>query len=265
MPRNDSSIWDWPTASPPSSTPASSRDVTPSAMRSAFKSSREGSLRDGSAMVAGSRDGSLRGGILFDSSRENSAHGGNRMRRNVSFTNIEGTAVPERISVSLGPTAGLGSLRRNGSWLFDWHSATPPASLPASREPSVHGSSFYPKEDVDFGLYPKEEVDAPPTGFVGGMQRSLSFLWDWGRYRPASQPVTPGSSLRAGTAFGATKGDTEPAVMPPKAMTKSLSIGSYMWHWGGQRVSPPSTPGTSQHGAKAFAPEALTPAAVPVH
>ena len=79
-------------------------------------------------------------------------------------------------------------------------------------------------------------------------------------------PVTPNASLHGANNFAPTGGDGEededgaeatvgshePVVMPPRAMQRGMSIGSFMWSWGMQRESPKSTPGNSLHGGNAF-------------
>ena len=83
--------------------------------------------------------------------------------------------------------------------------------------------------------------------------------------RTTSPPATPGNSLHGGGAFKPADATDEqeaadPAASlpfaPPKAMTKNLSIGSFLYDWGHQRVSPQSTPGNSLHGGSSFAPAA---------
>jgi len=182
-------------------------------------------------------------------SRNSSLHGGNRfgkMKRNVSFSEMNSK---EEAMQKAGD-----AMKRNEStsWLWVW-GQSPPASQPSSRESSGHGGKLFAGET--------------PTGqSPGGMRRnSLSFLWDWAKYR-TSPPSTPGNSLHGGNQFGPSPpaeedeaegeaGEDMPAVVPPKAMTRQLSIGSYMWNWGAQRTSPASSPGSSSHGGNMYLTE----------
>jgi len=230
--RSPSWVWDWKTSPAPS---------------------RGSSLHGANAF--GSREGSTHGGNS-SSSRENSAHGDTtpKMRRNVSFSSEIGLTPSRESSQHGGSVFGL---RRNGSWLWDWQGAS---SAPASRDASLHGqSNFTPQSPV---AEEPDVTDGPeaPTGQGNGLVRSMSFLWDWSKYRqsPAS---TPGNSLHGGNAFAAppkpddaTPPEPEESLpfKPPKAMQKELSIGSFLFDWGQSRVSPPGTPGASLHGGSNF-------------
>ena len=90
------------------------------------------------------------------------------------------------------------------------------------------------------------------------------------KYREQDPNQTPHSSLHGGNAFAPTGSEQEeevkeemPAIEPPKAMRKNLSIGSFMWDWGQQRPSPTSTPGNSTHQGTAFADMAAMKEVVP--
>ena len=244
MVRAASWVWDWNTTSPASSQGDSLHGGKK------FESSNAGS-------PAGTRNSSAHGGKLFhNASPNNSAHGGNlfgglKMKRNVSFNNLPDDA-PERTSRNASAHGGnlfapqpAGGMRRNGSEIWDWKASTPPES----RDPSAHGGNAWSN--------PAE--NAPKEGFTEGMKRSMSFIWDWGKYRD-EPPKTPAASRNAsqhgGNAFAPPpEPSLEPAIQPPKAMTKNFSIGSFMWDWGQSRVSPPSTPGNSLHGGQQFVPE----------
>jgi len=199
--RRDSWVWDWSTASPPASKPAS-------------------------------REGSLKGGNFF--------------------------------GLGGGATSPTGS----GSWVWNWSTASPPASRPASRDSSLKGGNAFGGPSPD------------------GMKRSQSWVWDWSTAsaptsKPASRPASRDSSLKGGNAFGMPSSDGlkrslslnrmwdwgadrqspdssehggndfTPDVSdapssalpfePPKALTKNLSMGSFLFDWGAQRVSPPHT------------------------
>ena len=269
MTRNSSWIWDW------KQSPASSRD------NSSHGGNLWGSKPD-------SLENSSHGGTLFGPSRDNSTHGGNKMKRNVSFSQdltdlVEGKKAPAWPDQSPSKSPPVmdgtgGGMRRNKSWIWDWKTATPPASLPASRDNSLRGGNvfgaiFTPSAPVISEI---SEETAPAQGGAGqaeapgglgeGLKRSMSFIWDWGKYR-TTPPSTPGNSLHAGSAFaGAFDKEEEgeegeearrmqPAIEPPRAMVKNHSIGSFMWNWGQSRVSPPSTPGNSLHRGNAWAAE----------
>ena len=147
-------------------------------------------------------------------------------------------------------------LSRVCATLFSWKSKSPPLSP---------GGSLHAQEQFKAAAPPASILGdaalkvAPAEVVVSSMKRSLSFLWDWSKYRGSPQS-TPGNSLHGGNAFAAGKEEEEvnhggsktPAIQPPKAMTKNHSIGSFMWDWGAQRVSPPSTPGSSLHGGSQF-------------
>lgn len=210
LPRRGSFLWDWTSASPPSS-----------------------------------RGSSLHGGNFFGSnastpsSRNSSLHGGSRFakKRNVSFPDSGGST---------------------GSYLWFWGQSPAP-----SRDSSLHGATNFASSDEGANA-----VQASPKELK--RNSSFSFLWNWAQYR-APEDKTPSNSLHGGNHFsdilqidddGANKdkdkgeqekeGEPEPAILPPKAMTKNLSMGSFMWSWGAQRTSPPSTPGNSQHGGSAY-------------
>jgi len=222
------------------------------------------------------------------SSREGSTHGG--MRRNVSFTDMAGGQItddPDRqtprsrepsghggnlfkpmlsgLSGLASPVVSAGStMKRNASWVWDWKNQTPPDS----RGPSQHGGTVFapcacPTDQTGAATGAEAPEEAPPAGM---RRNSMSFLWDWGKYRN-TPPGTPGSSAHGGNAFAPPKDGAEgegeeeeeaprdplqPAIQPPRSMVKNMSIGSFMWDWGQSRVSPPSTPGSSKHGGDAF-------------
>jgi len=290
MRRNDSSIWDWKATSPGSSENASGHG---------------GGLFGRNSRNASGHGGNMFGGIL-STSREASGHGGNAfggMRRNVSFTDMAGGAItddPSRqqprsreasghggnifrsgmsglsslASGLVAPVMPGGGLKRNDSWVWDWKGQTPPDS----RNSSAHGgNAFAPTGAMDktgAGEAPQQQQEEPPTDSV--MRRSMSFLWDWGKYR-STPPGTPGNSAHGGNAFAPPADEDEagqaedeqrdplePAIQPPKSMMKSMSIGSFMWDWGMDRKSPPGTPGGSKHGGNAFGPDGTAVQTVPV-
>ena len=261
-------MWEW------MQSPASSRNSSAHGGNLFGPSSRNSSAHGGNLFGPASRgDGfgnsSLRGGNMFGGlfgskeqsspasalasspgSRNSSLHGGNRfgkMKRNVSFSEMQGRE--EAIDKASN------ALKRNesSSWLWVW-GQSPPASQPASRENSGHGGNIFAGEK------PPSPTGQAPAGML--RRNSLSFLWDWAKYRE-SPPSTPGNSLHGGNQFGPSPpveedetegeaGEDLPAIVPPKAMTRQLSIGSYMWNWGAQRASPMSSPEGSSHGGSMY-------------
>jgi len=243
MQRNRSFLWDWRQPTPPESRSSSCNP-------SAHGGSTFSGLGFGSSREASGHGGSLFGTrSAMSGSREGSLHGGTRMKRNVSFSELSNTNSRE------GSQHGS-TLPRTGSFLWDWKAGTPPMSRDVSRDASLRGGNLWPTQEAaqevpaDFG------GDQPPSSIADGIKHSLSFVWDWGKYRQ-SPPPTPGGSLHGGNQFVVEEeaDPLKPAIMPPKAMTKQLSIGSFMWNWGQARASPPATPGASKHGGNAFAPE----------
>ena len=160
------------------------------------------------------------------------------------------------------------NLRRNASWVWDWKqspNSSRGASLhggnafgsPPSREASGHGGSLFGagKEGSGHGgsLFGKSGSREGSQHNGNKMRRNVSFSG------LGKEPPSREASAHGGNAFAAEEeeevnhgGSKTPAIQPPKAMTKNHSIGSFMWDWGAQRVSPPSTPGSSLHGGSQF-------------
>jgi len=156
-----------------------------------------------------SREASQHGGDLFGVT---SPSGTTKMKRNVSFSDNL-------------PTSPRSS--RRDSWVWDWSTASAPTSKPASR-PASRDSSL--KGGNAFGM-PSSD----------GLKRSLSLnrMWDWGADRQS-----PDSSEHGGNDFTPDVSDAPSSALPfepPKALTKNLSMGSFLFDWGAQRVSPPHT------------------------
>lgn len=111
-------------------------------------------------------------------------------------------------------------MARSSSWLHFWKASTPPESVASSRNNSAHGGN----------VFGNVSDDAKP------MQRSNSFMWNWSKYRaddPVSSPASPGSSSHGANQFSAdANGDQvpceiKPAITPPRAMMRNLSMGSF--------------------------------------
>jgi len=194
-----------------------------------------------------SREASQHGGDLFGVT---SPSGTTKMKRNVSFsdnlptsprssrrdswvwdwsTASPPTSKPASREGSLkgGNFFGLGggatSPTGSGSWVWNWSTASPPASRPASRDSSLKGGNAFGMPSSD------------------GLKRSLSLnrMWDWGADRQS-----PDSSEHGGNDFTPDVSDAPSSALPfepPKALTKNLSMGSFLFDWGAQRVSPPHT------------------------
>jgi len=278
--RRDSRMWDWVTKIAGSSEPAS----------------RAGSLHGGnlfswmgkssppSGSTPDSRGGSLHGGNRFGDSmpgsRGGSLHGGNRFGKlkQGSEINLAGMASDASKAKVMNKAELAMDGQESSSWLWVWMNRTPPASQPGSRNASAHGGNLFGSM---FGSPSPTGGGPSPTGSrsgasegdgstLGMRRRSLSFLWNWGLYRP-SPPQTPGSSMHGGNVFNPAEaaaqegegeeeeGAKEPAIMPPKALTRGNSIGSFMWDWGAMRPSPTQSPGGSQHGGNVFAKTQTSP------
>lgn len=235
-------MWDWKGPSPASSTAAS----------------RNSSLHAGNAFKPSpttSRNSSLRGGNLWNQLQAEA--GGSphdsKMRRNVSFSGNVPENAPSRESSQHGGNL-FGGMRRTNSWVWDWMASSNPNSRDSSPNVSLHDKN-------NFGPGGKYAVDVKQEqgGGGGDMRRSLSFLWDWGKFR--NSPVsTPGNSQHGGSNFAPEEEQTvgsHGGQLPyeiPKALTRGNSVGSFLWNWGWERSSPPRTPGNSSHGGNAFTP-----------
>lgn len=255
MQRSGSWMWDWKGPSPASSTSASRNNSqhAGNAFQPSPPSSRNNSLHGGGAFKPSpptSRNSSLHGGSLWNQQQAEaggSTHGGSKMRRNVSFSGNVPNNAPSRES-SLHGGSLFGGMRRNNSWIWDWKANSNANSKDSSPNGSLHDKN-------NFGPGGEYAVDVKQDQGGGGMRRSLSFLWDWGKFRKS--PVsTPGNSLHGGSNFAPEKEPKEPhGELPyeiPKALTRNGSVGSFLWNWGWERASPPMTPGNSLHGGNAF-------------
>ena len=117
-------------------------------------------------------------------------------------------------------------LSRVCATLFSWKSKSPPLSP---------GGSLHAQEQFKAAAPPASILGdaalkvAPAEVVVSSMKRSLSFLWDWSKYRGSPQS-TPGNSLHGaltpeeGTSLhggmmpllsGASPGDAAPSVAHP--------------------------------------------------
>jgi len=237
-------------------------------------SQSKGSSKQSSPVA--SREASLHGGNLFAGmpSRESSVSSGNlfgpdgttKMKRNVSFSDILPSGSPTRASGASSPT---------GSWIWDWNTASAPASKPASREPSLKGGSAFgpgsPQQPAmkragswiwewNTASAPASKPASRDPSLKGGsafgpgspqqpaMKRAGSWVWDWNTASaPASKPASRDPSLKGGSAFG-------PGSPQQPAMKRNLSV-SALWDWSFERPSPNDTPDGSQHGGDESAPD----------
>ena len=241
----DSWLWDWRTKSPDASSHGGSL----------FRGSRETSGHGGKAFSGmGNRKASfsdMAGGPLTDDpsrqiprSREASGHGGNH---------FGGLFKGGLMSLNQPSPNGVGGLRKNASWVWDWATGSP-NSTPSN---SAHGGTHFAKaKGPEFDSQGDPTVQKLGVATGGNMKRSLSFLWDWDRHR-ADAPQTPGNSQHGGSQF-ATEDTAEKeadedeaeegvAITPPAAMQRNLSLGSLRAFASPPAISTPSKSNPRSH------------------
>lgn len=260
MRRNQSWVWDWSSKSPPPSQPGSRN------------SSQHGGNAFGKGSPTGTPGNSGHGGKLFSSL--------GTLRRNMSLGNM---AAKQEVMARTGEAIAEKDNAKASSLMWVW-GQSPPASNPGSRNASAHGGTAFANKfgnEDGSGKATQGRGGEPAVAVTGGgsMRRnSMSFLWNWSKYRdspPASNPGSRNSSQHGGNAFAADFGggdfghpkegedegeegeaELQPTVEPPKSMKRNMSIGSFMWNWGGNRISPPQSRNSSLHGGTAFEAEA---------
>jgi len=228
MPRNDSSVWDWPAGSAPPSQGASLHNGN------VFVPDKQASppVSQGNSKHKGTQFGP--DGQLLVSSMKKSPS-------TLWFWETKESSLPSSRNNSVRKGTAFSES------VFGEHPERP------SRNNSLRGGNAFAG-----GI--AEETTAP-TNAPMKRNSSFSFLWNWGKYRrdgedapgkEAESEDSVAASRISDARFAAASKTLDPAVMPPKGMMKNRSIGSYMWSWDAMRASPPSSPGASGHAGAKF-------------
>jgi len=218
--RNDSSVWDWVSRSPPSS--------------------RGNSLHKGNVFTA-------------ESSPAGGAQGSPQAMRR-SLSSLWFWETPSSPSSGSRPNSRANSVHKGTHF-----APRPDGKHPErpSRDVSLRGGNVFANiKEGEEQISEEEQISTAELPMKRAS--SFSFLWDWAKYR-GSPPTTPHASLHDGNVFGGKAepaGLLQPAIQPPKGMIRDRSIGSFMWSWDKMRSSPEqspiTTPNTSVHGRTRF-------------